>query len=115
VFRNLTTGTHTVKVRAHDELGNPPGAPDSKTFHVDATPPSARIDAANLTGSQATMSFSSPDADAQVFECSLDSGAFSACTSPAVFSDLAVGAHVLRVRARDVAGNTGARERHAGG
>jgi hypothetical protein len=106
VARHLTTGSHTVRVRARDELGSV-GPITSVTFYVDATAPSVAIGTARLTGSQASMSFRSPDADAQVFECSLDSGAFAACTSPAVFSGLAPGSHVLRVRARDVAGNTG--------
>jgi hypothetical protein len=108
VFRNLTTGTHTVGVRAHDELGNPPGAEVYRTFDIDATPPSVVIGASQVNGSTATTSFRSPDADAQVFECSLDSGPFQTCTSPASFSGLAVGPHTIRVRARDVAGNTGA-------
>ena len=52
-----------------------------------------------------TFSFNSPDATAS-FQCSVDNAAFAACTSPRTVSPaLAAGAHNIRVRAIDTAGN----------
>jgi hypothetical protein len=40
------------------------------------------------------------------FECSLDNGVFSPCSSPTNLTNLAVGKHVFQVRAVDTSGNT---------
>ncbi|MEA2496396.1 MAG: trimeric autotransporter adhesin, partial [Thermoleophilaceae bacterium] len=70
-----------------------------------------RVDATGVTGgtgaftgsTTANMSFESWDAAAQ-FECSIDNGAFQTCTSPASFSNLDEGTHLLEVRALDPGG-----------
>jgi hypothetical protein len=43
--------------------------------------------------------------DINTFECSVDGSSFSACTSPAQFSDLSEGAHILEVVSLDNSGN----------
>jgi hypothetical protein len=77
-------------------------------FDVDATAPTAAISGVAVSGTTATVTFSSPDADVAGFECSLDGGAFARCTSPAAFPGLGPGTHTVAVRAIDRAGNVGA-------
>ena len=104
----LDSATHGFEVRAVDGAGNRDATPASHTWTVDLLLPDTTIDtgptgAVNTT--DATFTFSSPNGGATVsFECSLDSAAFAACTSPTTFAGLADGAHELRVRARSTTG-----------
>jgi hypothetical protein len=73
----------------------------------DTTPPETTADSGpsgSTTDTSATFTFSSNEAGS-TFECSLDSAAFSGCASPLALTGLGVGAHELRVRAVDAAGN----------
>ena len=75
---------------------------------VDLDPPETTITSApsRLTSStDATLTFTA-DESGSTFECSLDGGGFSSCTSPATFNGLGDGAHTFDVRATDAAGNT---------
>ena len=55
------------------------------------------------TETTATFEFEANVADATFF-CSLDLGPFVACTSPLVYSGLAIGEHVLLINAADAEG-----------
>jgi hypothetical protein len=104
----LATASHTFIVRAVDAVGNQDPTASSRTWTVDATPPETAIDSGPADGSSttdttATYGFSS-EAGA-TFECSLDGGAFAACTSPKAIAGLALGAHTFAVRATDTFGN----------
>ncbi len=82
---------------------------DSNTTSTtrDATPPDTTIVSGpegSVATSSATFDFSSNE-NGVTYECSLDGGAFAACTDPATFQGLSVGAHSLSVRAKDAAGN----------
>jgi Ricin-type beta-trefoil lectin domain-like len=70
-----------------------------------AQPPDTTI-SAGPTGTvlpDVSFSFTATEAGAS-FECSLDAGAYAACTSPKAYSALAEGSHSFRVRAVGVAG-----------
>jgi hypothetical protein len=82
------------------------GAPGS----LDTTPPETTIDSGpsgTVKSRDATFTFSSSEAGS-TFVCSLDSGAFSPCSSPPgkTYSNLANGTHTFEVKATDAAGNT---------
>ncbi len=76
-------------------------------YGPDQVAPDTTITALTIAGSAATASFAADEAGAR-FECALDAGVFAPCTSPATFAPLAAGAHTLRVRAIDAAGNVDA-------
>src|SRR5919202_1630188 len=76
-------------------------------FSVDTTPPDTAITggpAGTTRATSAVFDLSSPETGAS-FECRLDGGAWTACTSPVSYSGLALGSHTLAVRAIDAAGN----------
>jgi hypothetical protein len=77
-------------------------------YAIDSTPPTATIADPQVSGTSATVSFSSPDADIASFECSLDGAAYAPCASPKTFAGLAPGGHTVSVRPIDKAANTGA-------
>ena len=77
---------------------------------LDRTAPDTMIDlgpSGTITTGSASVAFSATEAGS-TFECKLDAGAWSGCTSPAAYSGLSDGAHSVSVRARDAAGNTDA-------
>jgi hypothetical protein len=114
-YSALAVGSHTVEVRAVDAAGNVDATPASYTWTVetppaDTTPPETTIDsgpAATTTATGATFTFSSSETGS-TFECSLDGGAYAACTSPKTYSGLAAASHTFSVRAIDAAGNVDA-------
>src|SRR3990167_1392634 len=84
------------------------GVEDAKKIVMDTTPPDTSITSQplNLTNStSANFSFTSTE-DGSTFECQMDSGGYTSCTSPKSYTELTEGSHSFSVKAIDSAGNT---------
>jgi hypothetical protein len=102
----LADGTYTAQAVQTDAAGNT-GTSGARSFTIDATAPDTSIDSGpsgNTTATTADLGFGSTEPGA-TFECSLDGGAWSACSSPRSYTGLAVGSHDFAVRALDSLGN----------
>ena len=101
----LPEGDYTLRGRASDgaNLGY-----DSRTFTIDRTAPTiptlTSVPPAT-SGPSVTFAFTNPEPTA-VFECRLDGGTWTSCSSPRAYTALSHGSHTVNVRALDVAGNT---------
>jgi large repetitive protein len=95
----LSAGSHTFRVRARDAAGNVDGSPATRTWTADTTPPNT-----TLASGGPPFSFTASESNSS-FECSLDGGAWTACTAPHAVTGLPAGSHQFRVRARDASGN----------
>ncbi len=100
-------GAHTFAVTATN-AGGETSAPATATWTVDTSGPTTSI-ASGPTGTvasdQATFVFSA--SEPATFDCRLDGGGFSACSSPQSYTGLASGPHTFEVRAQDALGNVG--------
>lgn len=102
---SLPEDDYTLRARTSDgvNLGY-----DGRTFTIDRTapgPPTLAPVPPNPSGSSASLGFTTTDATA-TFECSIDAGAWSACSTPTQYTNLADGSHTVSVRAVDAAANT---------
>jgi sugar lactone lactonase YvrE len=108
-YSGLTEGPHQFIVRAHDAANNA-GNPTTYNWSIDLTAPVISLTGGPAEGS--TNNNPSPsftfDADESVlgFSCSLDNGAYVSCNSGDSFP-VTEGAHTFKVKATDLAGNTG--------
>ena len=112
VFSGLSGGAHTLSVKAKDASDNETNPAATLAFNVDATAPTVSLDstpAAFLGTTSAAFSFSgADDRSAVTFVCKLDTGAVSACSSPASYSSLSNALHTFTVRSVDDVGNQSA-------
>ena len=110
VDRAVRASRLRLRVRSKPPKTTPISSPTSPAPEApaDTTAPQTTIGtgpAATTTATTATFGFSSSESNSS-FECELDSGPWSACTSPKSYSGLAIGLHQFSVRAIDSAKNT---------
>ena len=108
-FGKLAEGSHSFSVKQADQAGNTsPAATGSWTSDaVPPTAPSISSKPSSVTkSSSASIKFTGSESGGS-FECSVDTGSYSACSSPKGLTGLAEGPHALAVRQVDHAGNTG--------
>jgi hypothetical protein len=100
----LSDGPHLLFIRGIDEAGNEGTA--TRSFTVDTVPPETEIDSGpeGLIGERDPI-FSFGSEEGASFECALDGGGYSPCTSPHTLGPLPDGPHSFAVRAVDEAGN----------
>ena len=105
-FSALSEGEHTLSVKQVDAGGNESDV-TTTTWTADPVAPDAPVLSGapySLTKSRSANIGFSGEANA-TFTCSVDGGAYEACSSPKSLSNLSDGAHSLSVKAADAAGN----------
>ncbi|MEI7931064.1 MAG: hypothetical protein WCH97_06060, partial [Actinomycetes bacterium] len=102
----LSSGAHSFAVKQTDGGGDASAAA-TVSWNVDLNAPEAPVlsgrPAARTNSISASISFSGESGAS--FTCSVDGGAYSACTSPKSLTLLSEGAHSLAVKQTDLAEN----------
>lgn len=106
-YTNLSLNVHNVKIRAQDRAGNASSVYSYSWTILPPTMPSVSITQtpAAVTNTNSAQ-FSFLGTNVLFYECQLDMGAYSACTSPIAFANLSSSTHIFRVRGTDSAGVT---------
>jgi hypothetical protein len=102
----LTDGSHSLTVTSSDQAGNVAAA--TRNFVVDTAAPQTLLSGTPqaIDGNNDPAFVFSSNAVHATFECKLDDGDWSTCTSPLSFMDLTDSSHAFSVRSTDEAGNT---------
>lgn len=111
---SLSDGPWVFEVRAVAPNGQPDATPAVHAWTVDTVAPEVTVTqgpAARTYALDATFGFTANE-PLVTFECGIDGQPFQACEAATTMTALSVGPHVLQVRARDAAGNTGVAVEH---
>lgn len=116
-YSGLSVGEHSFAVFATDLALNNDPTPATFTWFIDVEAPTTSIidgPASFTLDTTAEFAFDGSDtggvgatkpAPGVSFECALDAGSFTTCSSPKSYTGLANGEHTFKVRAIDPAGN----------
>ncbi|MBL90870.1 MAG: hypothetical protein CMH56_03550 [Myxococcales bacterium] len=113
VIEDLNEGPHEMYARATDPAGNTDPTPARFGWTVDTQAPIVVITQAPPVvayDTSATFAFESPESVS--FQCALDEGANTICSSPVTYSDVPPGLHTFTVVAVDTAGNSSDEAKH---
>ncbi|MBJ7353726.1 MAG: hypothetical protein JHC98_02790 [Thermoleophilaceae bacterium] len=107
----LVDNNYAFTAKATDAAGNISPVSATVDIRVDGSDPTAQITAKpGALSSDSTPTFGFTADEPGTFECRIDSGAYSACTSPFTTATLADGPHSFFVRALDASSNVSAAE-----
>jgi hypothetical protein len=109
-YAGLPPGNYSFDVRTIDAGGSVDPTPAGRTWTIDTTAPQTTLISAPsgvVASRNASLTFSSSETGSS-FQCRIDGGAWTACSSPKYYSDLTDGVHTAEVRAIDAAGNADA-------
>ena len=97
-YSGLSDGSHFFEVYAIDSSGNSDPTPAFFSWLIDTTPPDTIIDGnPPLTSHSTNAGFAFHCTEEPcTFECNLDSGGWSSCSSPEDYSGLSEGSHTFR-------------------
>jgi len=101
----LSEGSHSIRIKTSDAAGNVSSI-TTYSWTQDSIAPATPVIAnsgAYATTNGINLTFTSEAGSST--QCSLDSAAFSTCASPYATGTLTEGAHSIRVRSTDLAGN----------
>jgi hypothetical protein len=103
LLRGLTQGNHVLLIRATDAAGNTDRSPVVEQWTVDTKRPKTTIasgPSGDVNRRKAKFVLESNE-DEVTFECSLDDAAFAPCAATVVYTELALGEHTFKARAKD--------------
>ena len=104
-YDDLAAGAHEFKVRAIDRIGNVDATPASASWTVYAAPETTISSGPPERSRQSWAEFAfSGGEGTSSFQCRLDGGTWTTCTSPRTVTGLADGDHVFEVRAVGTSG-----------
>lgn len=109
-YTGLSEASHTFSVKATDAAGNTDPSPATYTWTVDLTAPDTTIGPTMppAVNPSSSATFDLGATESSTFECNLDGGGWSACTTPKTYTSLSEANHTFQVRATDSAGNVDA-------